>query len=124
MECLQRQAEGEKISDIAAERGVNRKTLYSRIEKLQEYLREHARQIGALVVLFLLGSVCVVVRPQPCLADLDRARTFDPAGDADPVVQAARQDANTALGSLSVLKPGEKPWTPTGVRPYAAWAAR
>ncbi len=173
IECMQRQAEGEDLTDIAAERGINYKTLHSRIDKLQRYLREHAREIGALAVLLMIGScLYVVVRPKPgsmgwdmpeavtlepagstleheadpvgwarvlrgqafkacvhdqwnqCLADLDSARTFDPAGDADPLVQAARQDANLALGSLSVLKPGEKPWTPTGVRPYAAWAAR
>ncbi len=80
--------------------------------------------VGARALRGQAFEACVHDQWNQCLADLDAAQTIDPAGDADPRVQAARQDANEALGSLSVLKPGERPWTPTGVRPYAAWAAR
>jgi hypothetical protein len=40
---------------------------------------------------------------QPCLEDLDRARELDPAGESDPAVQAARQEAERWL------TPEEKP---------------
>lgn len=172
MECLLREADGEQLTNVADEVGVNYHTLRARVRKLQAYLQEHAKQIGGvLLVLLMLGGLGHVLKPTPkmdwdtpevvtlepagstllheadplgwarvlrgqafkacvhdqwneCLEYLDRARTFNPAGDADPLVQAAREDAGTALASLSVLKPLEKPWIPTGVRPYAAWAAR
>lgn len=171
VDCMRRQAEGEELTDIAADVGVNYNTLYSRIATLQKLLREHAHQIGALVVLLMMGGLYIVVRPKPgmgwdmpeavtlqpavsthvyetdpldraralrgqafkacvanqwneCLGDLDAARSIDPDGDADPLVREARADAVKALASLRESKPGERGWTPTGVRPYAAWAAR
>jgi DNA-directed RNA polymerase specialized sigma24 family protein len=172
LECLLREADGEKLTNVAADVGVNYHTLRARVRALQETLHEHAKQIaGVLIVLIVLGSLGIVLRPKPnmgwdmpemvtlepagstlehepnplgwarvlrgqafkacmhnqwnqCLETLDAARNFDPTGDADPLVQAARSDAIEALGSLDSLKPGDPPWTPTGVRPYAAWAAR
>lgn len=55
-----------------------------------------------------------------CLDGLDAAAELDPAGNDDPIVQAARSDANT--GWIASLKGGF--WQPQGVRVYASRAAR
>jgi DNA-directed RNA polymerase specialized sigma24 family protein len=55
-----------------------------------------------------------------CLDDLDQAERLDPAGERDPLVQAARQDAET--GVRQHYKPGGEGWKPIGPRPYVKGA--
>jgi len=64
---------------------------------------------------------CMDNRWYDCLVGLDAARDLDPSGDRDPVVAAARKDAND--GYAANLKPGS-PWRPPVVRAYASRASR
>ena len=58
-----------------------------------------------------------------CLEDLDLAEEIDPSGDADPVVKAARTDAEGGIQHDESAMPGER-WAPPKVRLYAGQAAR
>lgn len=78
-------------------------------------------------------KACMRDNWESCLADLDFARDIDPAGDNDPLVDAARDDAAKGIHAREVDKrrnavPSDKPsfpsWTPPTIRLYAGHAAR
>lgn len=58
-----------------------------------------------------------------CIEDLDLADEIDPSGDADPVVKAARTDAEGGIQHDEAAMPGER-WAPPKVRLYAGQAGR
>jgi hypothetical protein len=64
---------------------------------------------------------CMDNKWDECLDGLDAASELDPSGDSDPIVAAARKDAND--GNSANLKPGSL-WRPPVVRAYASRASR
>jgi hypothetical protein len=62
-----------------------------------EWLTQERARVQAKSLRAAARGDCAALRWTSCLKNLDDARTLDPAGDADPVVQADRRTAAQAL---------------------------